>query len=199
MEQKKNIYSLKYLFLDLNSYFASVEQQENPALQGKPVAVVPMMTDATCAIAASYEAKAYGVKTGTKIYEAKQLCPNLQCVLARHDKYVDYHHAIRDAAEKILPINKIWSIDEFDCVLMGREQETENAIGLALKMKEQIAKDVGPYIKASIGLAPNSFLAKVGTELQKPNGLVVLDDLPGPLFDLKLTDLPGIGANIKIH
>lgn len=197
MEQKKNKDSLKYLFLDLNSYFASVEQQENPALQGKPVAVVPMMTDATCAIAASYEAKAYGVKTGTKIYEAKQLCPNLIQVLADHKKYTYYHHAIRDAAEKVLPINKIWSIDEFDCILMGREQEPENAINLALKMKEQIAQDVGPYIKASIGLAPNSFLAKVGTELQKPDGLVVLDDLPGPLFDLKLTDLPGIGVNME--
>ena len=58
---------LRWLFLDLNSYFASVEQQENPALRGHPVAVVPMETDATCAIAASYEAKAYGIKTGTKI------------------------------------------------------------------------------------------------------------------------------------
>ena len=79
---------LSTLFLDLNSYFASVEQNENPALRGKPVAVVPMMTDSTCAIAASYEAKAYGIKTGTKIYDAKQMCPNLICVLARHDAYV---------------------------------------------------------------------------------------------------------------
>ncbi len=196
MEQKKNEQPLKYLFLDLNSYFASVEQQDNPALRGKPVAVVPMMTDATCAIAASYEAKAYGVKTGTKIYDAKQLCPDLKCILARPDKYVDYHHAIRAAAEKVLPINKIWSIDEFDCILMGREQEQENAIRLALKMKEQIAKDVGIHVKCSIGLAPNSFLAKVGTELQKPDGLVVFDTLPGPLFDLKLIDLPGIGVNM---
>ena len=201
MEQKKNkeqeYVGLKYLFLDLNSYFASVEQQENPALRGKPVAVVPMMTDSTCAIAASYEAKRYGVKTGTKIYEAKQMCPNLQCVLARHDKYVDYHHAVRDAAEKVLPINKIWSIDEFDCVLMGREQEPDNAIRLAHQIKEQIARDVGPYVKASIGLAPNSFLAKVATEIQKSDGLVLLDHLPGPLFDLKLTDLPGIGMNME--
>ncbi len=188
---------LKYLFLDLNSYFASVEQQENPALRGKPVAVVPMMTDGTCAIAASYEAKRYGVKTGTKIYDAKQLCPDLHCVLARHDKYVDYHHAIREAAEKVLPINKVWSIDEFDCVLMGREQEPENALRLAYAMKRQISKDVGPYIKASIGLAPNSFLAKVGTEIQKPDGLVLMDNLPGPLFKLQLTDLPGIGVNME--
>ena len=87
---------LKWLFLDLNSYFASVEQQENPKLRGKPVAVVPMDTDSTCAIAASYEAKAYGIKTQTRIYEAKKMCPELQCVTAKHDLYVSYHHKIID-------------------------------------------------------------------------------------------------------
>jgi DNA polymerase-4 len=103
---------LKWLFMDLNSYFASVEQQERPELRGKPVAVVPMMTDSTCAIAASYEAKAYGIKTGTPIYEAKQMCPGLRCVLARHDLYVDYHHRILEEVVKHTPINKVWSIDE---------------------------------------------------------------------------------------
>lgn len=70
--------ALNWLYLDLNSYFASVEQQLNPALRGRPVAVVPAMTDATCAIAASYEARAYGVSTGTMIYEAKRRCPGLR-------------------------------------------------------------------------------------------------------------------------
>jgi DNA polymerase-4 len=193
----KQTYPLKYLFLDLNSYFASVEQQEVPHLRGKPVAVVPMMTDATCAIAASYEAKAYGVKTGTKIFEAKQMCPNLICVPARPDVYVDYHARIKEAAGKILPINKVWSVDEFDCILMGREQEIENAIALAHQIKLQIRQDVGPYVRASIGLAPNSFLAKVATDMQKPDGLVVFNELPGRLFDLELIDLPGIGINME--
>ncbi|CAN0341143.1 unnamed protein product, partial [Chrysoparadoxa australica] len=83
---------LRWLFFDLNSYFASVEQQEHPELRGKPIAVVPMLTDSTCAIAASYEAKALGIKTGTKIYEAKRLCPHLFCVLAMHDLYVQYQN-----------------------------------------------------------------------------------------------------------
>jgi DNA polymerase-4 len=190
---------LTTLFLDLNSYFASVEQNEHPELRGRPVAVVPMMTDATCAIAASYEAKAYGVKTGTKIYDAKRMCPHLVCVLARHDVYVDYHHKILAATDKHLPITKIWSIDEFHCDLMGREREPENAARIARAIKAQIWKDVGPAINCSIGLSCNSFLAKVATDLQKPDGLVMLHpkDLPGPLFSLKLTDLPGINVRME--
>ncbi len=190
---------LASLFLDLNSYFASVEQNELPNLRGKPVAVVPMLTDSTCAIAASYEAKAYGIKTGTKIYDAKQMCPHLICVLARHNVYVDYHHRVLDAAQKHLPITKIWSIDEFHCELMGREKIESNAISIANAMKQQIRDDVGLSIQCSIGIAPNSFLAKVCSDIKKPNGLVVLspEKLPGPLFDLQLTDLPGINVNME--
>ena len=189
---------LKWLFLDLNSYFASVEQQENPALRGKPVAVTPMLTDSTCAIAASYEAKAYGIKTGTRIYEARQMCPGLKCVLARHDKYVEYHHKILDAIERHLPVNKVWSIDECDCILLGRERQPENARALAQSIKESIWREVGQSVSCSIGIAPNSFLAKVATEIEKPDGLVLLhpDDLPGRLFDLELMDLPGINVNM---
>ncbi len=190
---------LSTLFLDLNSYFASVEQNENPSLMGKPVAVLPTMTDATCAIAASYEAKAYGVKTGTPIYEAKKLCPQLTCVLARHDKYVEYHHKILAATEKHIPVSKIWSIDEFHCDLMGREKQEQNARALAAAIKRQIAQDVGPAVRCSIGIASNSFLAKVATDMQKPDGLVILspETLPGRLLDLALTDLPGINVRMQ--
>ncbi len=190
---------LNTLFLDLNSYFASVEQNEHPELRGRPVAVVPMMTDGTCAIAASYEAKAYGVKTGTKIYEAKQMCPNLICVLARHDIYTHYHLKVLEATNKHIPVTKKWSIDEFHCDLMGREKQPENAKRLAQNIKNQIYKDVGPVIKCSIGIAPNSFLAKVATDLQKPDGLVLLapEDLPGRLLDLTLRDLPGINVRME--
>lgn len=189
---------LKWLFLDLNSYFASVEQNENPALRGKPVAVTPLETDATCAIAASYEAKAYGIRTGTRIYEAKKMCPHLTCVMARHDKYVDYHHRVLAATERCLPVNKVWSVDEFDCLLLGRERQPDNARALAQQIKDSIHGHVGPAIHCSIGIAPNSFLAKVATEIEKPNGLVLLkpEDLPGRLLELKLTDLPGI--NIRM-
>jgi DNA polymerase IV len=190
---------LSTLFLDLNSYFASVEQNENPALRGKPVAVVPMMTDATCAIAASYEAKAYGVKTGTKIYDAKKMCPHIILVLARHDMYVKYSKRVLESVGKHIPITKEWSVDEFHCDLIGRERLPENAKGLALRIKKQIWKDLGPAINCSIGIGPNSFLAKVATDIEKPNGLVLLhpEDLPGRLFDLTLRDLPGINVRME--
>jgi len=80
---------LKWLFADLNSYFASCEQQENPELRGKPVAVAPLISNSTCAIAASYEAKAFGIKTGTNIGEAKRLCPSLKVVQSQPKLYVE--------------------------------------------------------------------------------------------------------------
>ncbi|HQX27033.1 MAG TPA: impB/mucB/samB family protein [Alphaproteobacteria bacterium] len=189
---------LKWLFMDLNSYFASVEQQERPELRGKPVAVVPMMTDSTCAIAASYEAKAYGIKTGTPIYEAKQMCPGLRCVLARHDLYVDYHHRILEEVVRHTPINKVWSIDELSSRLPPGKRTPERAAEVARKIKEGLWKNVGEAINCSIGVAPNSLLAKIAADMQKPDGLVMLrqEELPGRLLDLKLTDMPGIGYNM---
>src|ERR1700678_2888893 len=85
---------LNWLFVDLNSYFASVEQEVRPELRGKPVGVVPMMADTTCCIAASYEAKAHGVRTGTIVADAKRMFPGLILLEARHEIYVDYHHRI---------------------------------------------------------------------------------------------------------
>jgi DNA polymerase-4 len=190
---------LNWLFLDLNSYFASVEQNENPSLRGKPVAVVPMMADSTCAIAASYEAKALDIKTGTRIYEAKKKCPDLHCVLARHDIYTDYHHRIFTELENYLHVTKICSVDEAACELLGSEREPENAIALANTIKIGLHKNIGPSINCSIGIAPNSFLAKTASNLEKPNGLVLLtkNNLKEQLFSLKLTDLTGINTGIE--
>lgn len=190
---------LGFLFIDLNSYFASCEQQLNACLRGKPVAVVPVDSDFTCAIAASYEAKAYGIKTGTLIYEAKQRCPGLICVPAQHKVYVEFHEKIIKAVEQVLPIDKIHSIDEFSCRLLENEQDPNYAITLAKLIKQSIADHVGPELRCSIGLAPNRFLAKVATEIEKPDGLVALlpHDMPGRLFDLQIRDLPGVGYNMQ--
>ena len=191
--------SLRWLYVDFNSYFASVEQQLRPELRGKAIAVVPVETDSTCAIAASYEAKACGVKTGTPIYEAKRLCPGLVCVLARHERYVEFHHGLIEEIEHHIPVTAVCSIDEVACRLMDNEISVERSTEIAQSIKRGIAKTIGPYMRCSIGIAPNRYLAKVGTELQKPDGLVVLraEDLPQKLFSLKLRDLPGVGANIE--
>src|SRR5271154_4637964 len=190
---------LRWLYVDFNSYFASVEQQLRPELRGKPIEAVPGETDSTCAIAASYEAKAVGVRTGTPIYEAKRLCPALTCVLARHERYVEFHHRLIDEIERHIPVTAVCSIDEVACRLMDNEISVERSTEIAQSIKNGIAKTIGSHLRCSIGIAPNRYLAKVGTELQKPDGLVVLraEDLPQKLFSLKLRDVPGVGVNIE--
>lgn len=190
---------LRWLFLDLNAYFASVEQQENPQLRGKPMAVVPVLVDSTCCIAVSYEAKAFGIKTGTSVAEAKLRCPKITFTTGRHNLYVQYHHAIVEAVESCLHVDSVLSIDEMVGRLRGRECERENAIKLAHQVKAAITKRVGPCLRSSIGIAPNRFLAKVAGDMEKPDGLTILEShqLPQALFRLKLRDLYGIGRNME--
>src|SRR5688572_397269 len=175
---------LRYLFLDLNAYFASVEQQENPELRGKPIIVAPVDSDNTVAIAASYEAKAYGVKTLTTVGDAKRLCPHIIIVDGNHRMYAAYHKKVIAAVETVLPVDKVCSIDEMRIRLLGTESPPEVARGFALKIKKAISEHAGDWLKCSIGIAPNPFLAKIGTEMQKPDGLVIIEakDLPDKLF-----------------
>lgn len=190
---------LNWLYLDLNSYFASVEQQLQPKLRNKPIAIVPTITDATCAIAASYEAKSYGIKTGTMIYEAKRLCPELICIQANHENYVTYHHKILEEIDKYIPIEIIASIDEVACRLMGTQHQENEARKLAIMIKKGIQKNIGKYIRCSIGIAPNRFLAKTASNLEKPDGLQVLynTDVPERIKHFKLSDLTGIGKAME--
>jgi len=190
---------LNWLYLDLNSYFASVEQQLQPKLRNKPIAIVPTITDATCAIAASYEAKSYGIKTGTMIYEAKRLCPKLICIQANHENYVTYHHKIIEEIDKYIPIEIIASIDEVACRLIGTQNQENEARKLAIIIKKGIQKNIGKYIRCSIGIAPNRFLAKTASNLEKPDGLQVLynTDVPERIKHFKLSDLTGIGKAME--
>jgi DNA polymerase-4 len=190
---------VNWLFLDMNSYFASVEQQVQPRLRGKPTAVVTVDVDSTVCIAASYEAKAFGVSTGTALGEAQKKCPDLNVVVARHEIYVEYHKKIIAAVEQnCLHISKIISIDEMECRLRGRDTQISNAQELARQVKQAIYS-VGEMLHCSVGLAPNRFLAKVASNMKKPDGLITLtaDQLPQILFSLKPRDLPGIGHNME--
>lgn len=189
---------LRSLFVDFNSYFASVEQQVQPKLRGQPVAVVPVLTDTTCCIAASYEAKRFGIKTGTLVREARRMCPRLRVIEARPEIYVDYHHKLIAAVDSILPVSSVQSIDEMACALTGRFQERDIALQLARQVKQAVST-VGEYLKCSIGIAPNDFLAKTASDMQKPDGLVVIEsrDLPHCLHKLELRDFCGIGRAME--
>jgi DNA polymerase IV len=190
---------LRWLFLDLNSYFASVEQQLQPSLRGRPVVVAPVGSDTTVAIAASVEAKRYGIRTGTPVWEAKRLCRDLVVTPARHERYVEYHDRIVAEIERHIPVTKVCSIDEVACRLLDNENGRDAAVALAHRIKAGIRARVGQCLTSSVGIAPNRLLAKLASDLQKPDGLVVFEDrdLPHALFDLRLTEIAGIGAAME--
>lgn len=191
--------SLNALYVDFNSYFASVEQQLEPSLRGKPVGVLAVMAETTCCIAASYEAKKFGVKTGTGVRDARKLCPDMIFVEARPPLYVQFHHKLIEIVESCTHVEKVLSIDEMVCKLTGSQQIPENAFKLAAKIKREIAKHGGEYIKCSIGIAPNTFIAKVASNMQKPDGCVMIQqhELPERLYGLELRDLNGVGKQME--
>ena len=190
---------LRWLFLDLNSYFASVEQQLQPALRGKPVLVAPVDSDTTVAIAASVEAKRYGIRTGTPVWEAKRLCRDLIITPARHERYVEFHEAIVAEVWRHIPVTKVCSIDEVACRLLDNENSVAAATALARRIKAGIRAQVGDCLTSSVGIAPNRLLAKLASDMVKPDGLVVLsaDMLPHRLYDMPLRDIAGIGAKME--
>jgi len=190
---------LRSLFIDFNSYFASVEQQLNPALRGRPVGVVPVMADSSSCIAASYEAKAFGVKTGTRVSDAKRLCPDIQLVLADHAKYVEVHQQAVAVVDRLAPVRQVVSIDEMECELTGRWRERERAVRLAQQIKAALLAEVGECMRTSIGIAPNTLLGKLASDMHKPDGLTVIEqhELPERLYPLELSDIQGIGPRMR--
>lgn len=190
---------LRWLFIDMNSFFASCEQQANPALRGKPVAIVPADTDTTCAIAASYEAKRFGIKTGTMVREARQMCPNLVLVPARPRLYVAYHHRFIEAIETCIPVEDVMSVDEVACRLDRTQQSAEAVRTLSARIKTMMREGAGECLTCSIGAASNRLLAKLASDMQKPDGLTILrpSDMPHAILHLKPNDICGIGANMN--
>ncbi len=188
-----------FLHVDLNSFFASVEQQLHPEYRNRPLAVVPTFADTTVAIAASYEAKALGIKTGTRVGDMKRICPEIILVEGSHTTYAEYSHRIAAAVELACPVAHTPSIDEMVCQLIGREQDPPRARQIALDIKASIRDNVGETLRCSIGMAPNRYLAKIASDMQKPDGLIGLlpSQLPRALMHLELRDLPGVGARTE--
>ncbi|NOT97175.1 MAG: DNA polymerase [Nitrospira sp.] len=186
---------LRTLAADFNSFFASCEQTERPELRGKPIGIVPVIADTTCIIAASYEAKRRGVRVETGVQEALLRCPDLILVPQRPALYIKYHHRLLEIIERCIHVSVVKSIDEVECDLTATFAPREKALKVANQIKAILTKEIGPTMGCSIGIAPNWPLAKLATDMQKPNGLVVIEesDLPHKLLHLDLQDLLGIG------
>jgi DNA polymerase IV len=193
--------TLRCLFVDFDSFFASVEQHDDPSLRGRPVAVIPVASTTTCCIAASKEAKRdFGIKTGTGVAEALERCPDIALQIARPARYVRVHHQFLEAIATCIPHGKAASVDEVPCWLIGRERKRDNATAIARNIKQAL-RDTGfsDSLSCSIGIAPNKFLAKTASDMDKPNGLTVIEesDLPHALHGLALRDLCGIGPSME--
>ncbi|MGB0767114.1 MAG: hypothetical protein ACPGYV_05345 [Phycisphaeraceae bacterium] len=147
---------LDWLFLDMDNYFASVEQQARPELRGRPVGILPVMSEGSCCIAASYHAKRRGVKTGTRVYDARKLCPDIAFVAARPDYYVKVHKEILAAVDTVVPIDKVWSIDEMAVKLLGEEREPSAALAIGRRVKRVVAERVGEVITRHVIARPDA-------------------------------------------
>ena len=159
---------LRVLLVDFNSYFASVEQQLNPAWRGRPVGVVPVMTDSSSCIAASYEAKAFGVRTGTRVADAKRLCPDIVLVLADHAKYVRVHQQAVAVGDRVGPVQQVLSIDEMACELSGRWRERERAVALAQQLKAALLRALKGYAELTGTEARNTLIDIDGLKFYGP-------------------------------
>lgn len=196
---RDNPQDYRVLFLDMDAFFASCEQQLNPSLRKRPIGVVPEILTTTCILSPSYEAKRLGVRTGTSVREALLRCPNIQLVAARPKIYKQIHYHIRDIISNVTPWFHAGSIDEFAVHISPSEREKEKVEKIALYIKDAFRTSLGDYITASIGFGPNRFLAKVASELHKPNAVeyITLANREQVLCSLELTDLPGIAFGMS--
>ena len=185
----------------MDSYFASVEQHLDPSLRGKPVGVAPVMAESSCCIAASYEAKAFGVKTGTGVAEARKLCPGIAIVESKPGEYIRFHHRIVEAVEDCIHVEEVLSIDEMWAVLPTNRREPRHIECLEKTLRGKIRDEISPVITMSLGAAPNKYLAKMASKMRKPNGMLIIRerDLPGILSELALKDMHGIGRNMELR
>lgn len=200
-ELKKHLQA-SVMFIDMNSFFASCEQQDNPQLRGKPIVVCTYIAPHSPIIAPSIEAKKYGIKTGMRTNDAKKLCPELVQLATSPDKYRDYHVKIMDVlksySQDVIPK----SIDEAVINFKNYHLVYKDLVQVAHQIKSDITDKVGDWLKCSIGLAPNTFLAKLASDIKKPDGLTVItpETIDNILGKLNLEDLPGIakGTSLKL-
>lgn len=186
------------MHIDLNSCFATVEQQARVRLRGRPVAVVNRRTDMTMIVTCSYEAKTAGVQLGMKLRDAKKLCPGLVGVESDPSKYRYVYHKLLDIMNDYSAHVTMKSIDEgvidfSQAPAVITERGLEN---IGMEIKQRLREEIGVAMRCNVGIATNRFLAKTAASLHKPDGLdsITADNLREVLGTLKLTDLTGIAG-----
>lgn len=186
------------MHIDVNSCFATVEQQANPFLRNKPIVVAAYKSLGGCVLAASVDAKKLGIKTGMRVKEAKLLCPTVLVLTPDPDKYRFVHLGIRRIISDYTNDFHPKSIDEFVLNLEGLPCLVNSTmVQVGQEIKNRIKQEVGDYITVSIGIAPNRFLAKTASNLKKPDGLeeINISNYLDVYSKLKLTDLTGIARH----
>ena len=188
----------RVLFVDMNSFFASCEQQSNYWLRGRPVGVCVYTGKFGCVIAPSIEAKKRGIKTGMRLNEAMVICPELVPLETNPARYRDFHVKIMKVLKKYSNDVIPKSIDEAIVNLNNYQLVHKDVVEVAKKIKIDIKNEVGDWLKCSIGIAPNAFLAKLASDIQKPDGLTIItpENIDQVLGKLRLKDLPGIAKNM---
>ncbi len=186
------------MHVDMNAFFAAVEQRSNPALRGRPVAVIGS-AERTVVTTSSYEARARGVKTGMSKYAAKKLCPELVLVVGDNRKYVDTSVRILEIMKEFSPVIEVFSIDEAFLDITGTERLFGPPRELAAELKRRILEATG--LTCSAGIAPNKLLAKLASGMQKPDGLVeITPDRVVELLEKTPADhLCGVGPRLAVH
>lgn len=186
------------MHIDMNAFFASVEQRSNPELRGKPIAVIGS-AKRTVVTTASYEARRFGVKTGMNKWEAKKACPSLIFVIGDNQKYIDTSVRILAILKDFSPRIEAYSIDEAFVDISGTGSLFGPPETLAASIKDRIRKDLG--LTCSIGIAPNKLLAKLASDMKKPDGLVIIteESKAALLRELPVGELWGIGPKLTMH
>lgn len=184
------------MHIDLNSCFATVEQQARPMLRGKPVAIVNRRTEHTAIVTASYEAKEKGVKVGMKLKEARILCPDIIALESDPSKYRYVYHRLLDIMRDYSAHVTMKSIDEgvIDFHDASPDILERDLVEVGYEIKRRLKEEIGVWMRCNIGIATNRFLAKTAAGLHKPDGLDVItsQNIEDVLKGMKLTDLTGI-------
>ena len=187
------------MHIDLNSCFATVEQQARPMLRGRPVAIANRRTEHTSIVTASYEAKALGISLGMKVREAKRLAPELVVLESDPPKYRYVYHKLMDIMKRYSAHITMKSIDEgvIDFYQTTGDMQERDLVEVGYEIKDSLYREVGKVMNCNVGIGPNRFLAKTAAGLHKPNGLDVIDhtNLRQTLGTLKLRDLTGIASH----